>query len=116
MQIYIPGTYRAALMALKRGSDTDIRRIDAIDARHRAIANRLFDGLMSGEFSEAHLRYNGPWGLMIFHKSTSGEHIQASCFLRDTDGDWIAQSHRDIYCPDDIELQPATRITISTAA
>ena len=115
MQIYIPATYQAALMALKRGTDADIERTDAIHAQHRAIATRLYDGIMDGTISEAHQRYNGKYGLTVYHRSTRGDYVQASHFLLDRDGDWLALSHRDIHDPADIELCPATRLTVSAA-
>lgn len=113
MQIYVPATYRAALMALRRGTDADIERIDAIDAKHLAIATRLYNGIMDGTITEAHQYHCAGHGLIVYHRSTRGNHVQVSSFYRDTDGDWDAQGHKDVFSPKDITLQPATRLTIA---
>ena len=115
MRVYVPATYHAALMDIKRGTPADYARMDAIQTKHKAIARQVFDAIMTGEASEAHQYYNKSWGIIIYHRSTRpGINIQASNFYKSIfDGCWIAQSHHDINTPDDIILQPGQYLTMT---
>ena len=113
MRVYIPATYRAALMALKRGTDADIERTEEISRKHADIAKRIFDGLTQGTISEAHQRT--PHSLTIYHRSTRHNGIiQCSHFYRMTpDSDYYAVSHTDITTPRDFNFSPRRYITIT---
>lgn len=114
-RVYVPATYRAAVMDLKRGTPADYARMDAIQARHNAIARRLFDAIMTGEASEAHQIKKGGYLMTIYHRSTRpGVNIQASTFYKShLDGQWTASSHHDIMTPADITLEPGIYLTIT---
>lgn len=114
-RVYVPATYRAALMDLKRGTPADYAKMDAIQDQHKHIARRVFDAIMTGEAAEAHQYYCGSCGLIIYHRSTRGNYIQESHFFRGvgTGFTWEAISHHDVTTPDDIQLQPGTYITIT---
>lgn len=117
MRIYIPAAYRAAKMALRRGSAEDIARADAIHAAARKAARQLFDAITTGEADEAHQRHTGGQLLTIYHRSTRpGVLIQASTFYRDRSGSWTASSHHDINTPEDIQLHPGEYLTITKGA
>lgn len=114
-RVYVPATYRAALMDLKRGAPADYARMDAIQDQHKRIAHRVFDAIMTGEAAEAHQYYNKSCGLIIYHRSTRGNFVQESHFYRGIGSQyaWQAVSHRDITRPEDIQLQAGTYITIT---
>lgn len=113
MRVYIPATYRAAVMVLKRGNTADMERESVITRAHNDISRRLFDGLTQGTISEAHQRT--PHSLTIYHRSTRpGVLIQCSHFYRmDTDSAYYAVSHHDINSPKDFNLSPGRYITIT---
>ena len=114
MRIYIPAAYRAAIMALKRGSAEDIARTDAINAAAQEAARTLYKAITTGEAAEAHQKHTGGQLLTIYHRSTRpGVMIQASTFCRERSGDWTASSHHDINTPDDIELHEGGYLTIT---
>ena len=100
MREYIKANYQAAVMLLKRGSDFDEDRADEIQEYNMSIASRLFDGIMDGSIATAYQR-KGP-RLIIYHRSTRGDHVQASYFL-DRNGDTIATMHEDITEPAKLE-------------
>lgn len=116
MRIYIPATYRAALMTLKRGNAADMAREKAISQQHRYITARLFEGLTQGSITEAHQRT--PHSLTIYHRSTRPDIlIQCSHFYRTaTDSAFYAVSHHDINSPKDFNLSPGRYITITEEA
>ena len=116
MREYIPATYRAAVMVLKRGTPTDYEREKAISAKHAEIATRIFNGIMQGTISEAH--QTTPHSLTIYHRSTrDGIPIQCSHFYRTTTADtWTAFSHHDIHTPRDFNFSPRRYITITKGA
>lgn len=114
-RVYVPATYRAALMDLKRGTPADYARMDAIQDQHKRIACRIFDAIMTGEAAEAHQIKKGGYLMVIYHRSTrQGINIQASAFYKSHfDGQWTASSHHDIMTPADITLEPGTFLTIT---
>ena len=114
MRIYIPAAYRAAIMALKRGSAEDIARTDAINAAIQEAARTLYKAITTGEATEAHQKHTGGQLLTIYNRSTRpGVMIQASTFCRDRSGSWTAISHHNINTPDDIELHTGEYLTIT---
>ena len=93
MRMYIKSGYRAALMLLRRGSEDDIKRIEAIDAHHKAIASRVYNALMDGDADYAYIN-NGPRKI-IYTRSLRGKFVQASYFCL-INGDYEATMHSDI--------------------
>ena len=113
MRVYIPATYRAALLMMRRTSADDIRRYDEIEAAHKAIALDLFARIMGGEISEAHQYFRQGRGLILYTRSTRGEFIQETTLHRSADGSWNPISHRDITDADGISFQPGKHLTMT---
>lgn len=120
MRIYIPAAYRAAIMALKRGSAEDIARTDAIHAAAQEAARTLYKAITTGEAAEAHQIYTSYYPHLIVYTRSNrpGVQIQASHFYKSlhTGGAWTATSHHNINRPEDIELIPGEYLTITKGA
>ena len=100
MREYIKANKHAVLMLFHRGSDADHDHADRIKEYNMDIASRIFDGIMDGSIATAYQR-KGP-RLIIYHRSTRGDFVQASYFL-DRNGDTIATMHEDITEPAKME-------------
>lgn len=93
MRDYIKRGYRAALMALTRGSDEDDARCDAIHDYNMGIAEKAYTSIMDGFYDYAYIRDGAQ--LRVFHKSLRGNFIQCSHFCK-LNGEWEATSHADV--------------------
>lgn len=94
MREYIRRTERAVVMLFRRGSDADEARLDAIDAHNHAIAIRVYNGIMDGSTSHAHIRDGKR--LIVYTRSLRGPFVQASYFA-DINGDTVATMHSDLH-------------------
>lgn len=94
MRFYVKSSHRAVTMLFRRTSDADYIRVDAIDRYNDAIAARLFRLIMD---EGRHAWQRDGDRLIIFHRSTRGDFVQASYFFRDT-----ASMHANCLTPGDI--------------
>lgn len=94
MRLYLKAKRRAALMVLRRGTNADYDRVDAIEAHNRAILSRVYDGLLTGEITAARVR--SPLHQDIYTRSLRGDFVQISHFGL-IGGRWEALSHTDAH-------------------
>ena len=92
MQVFIPSARKAALNVFRRGNDADYERLDIIESRQLAAAQKIYNAVKSGciAYIEAKDR------LVLCTRSIRHEDVQISYFWK-KDGDYIATSHVDAH-------------------
>lgn len=92
MQVFIPSARKAALNVFRRGNDADYERLDIIESRQLAAAQKIYSAVKSGCIAYIETKER----LVLCTRSIRHEDVQISYFWKE-DGDYIATSHVDAH-------------------
>ena len=92
MQVFIPSARQAALNVFRRGNDADYERLDIIENRQFAAAQKIYNAVKSGCIAYIETKDR----LVLCTRSIRHDDVQISYFWKE-DGDYIATSHVDAH-------------------
>jgi hypothetical protein len=92
MQVFIPSARQAALNVFRRGNDADYERLDIIENRQLAAAQKIYSAVKSGCIAYIETKDR----LVLCTRSIRHDDVQISYFW-EKDGDYIATSHVDAH-------------------